>query len=235
MDFKSGLKLTTKPPMQSSVWFTDLTVSLEVNQTGKGQLIHSYCVTRSVINRDEVSNVLLMRRQLTVVRHLVSSQLIGIRPLLWLPTVQERFRDNWWGITSWCWEGKCQPFAYENLNMNEHGLWTSGLFPWSTKLSREKKCQAFRTFWIQDRVPIYFQQVGAVWQWGLIFLYNALKFPYKSKTHSVLEGSSIKKEELECPDGRAIYSWLEVQSFSCENIVTVIGSKNDLLYEKFAW
>lgn len=66
-------------------------------------------------------------------------------------------------------------------------------------------------------MPICFQQVGAVWLCGLIFLYNAFKFPYglnrgpRACTQNVLDGSSIKKEELECPDGRAIYSWLEVE------------------------
>lgn len=87
------------------------------------------------------------------------------------------------------------------------------------------------TFRIEERMPICFQQVGAVWLCGLIFLYKAFKFPYGLNrrpcacTQNVLGGSSIKKEELECPDGRAIYSWLEVESFSCENIVTVIGCK----------
>lgn len=71
-------------------------------------------------------------------------------------------------------------------------------------------------FRIREGMPICFQQVVAAWQRCRVFLYNAIKFPCRlnrrpcSWTQSVLDGSSIKKEELLCPDGWAIYSWQEV-------------------------
>lgn len=71
--------------------------------------------------------------------------------------------------------------AYDNLNINEHGLRTSGRFPWSLGgQSRGKnKCQAFRD--VEDSgKDAYLCPTG--WA-GLaarphLFLYNALKFPY---------------------------------------------------------